>query len=301
MPKLIDDAYLNTLQKISTEGITKPDRTDVGSSKSVFGHSFHHSIEKVGNGIYRNLPFIQCRWYEPKHSFTELMWMLNGYTDNQYLLDRGVNFWTAQTSEEFLKDNPKVPVGTIGKGYGRQFRNFSGVDQLMNVYESLRDDPYSRRHIINLWNVPNLEYMSLPPCHFIYTFMCSPDIEGNITLNLHFHMRSNDVYLGLPYNLGFSGIFLILMAELLGYNVGEIYYTSTDAHLYENQLETVERLLSVVNEEGVRSDGLPLLAPQMTILKPLNTFEDMLSLEWDDVAVDCYNKGRKGYNVKMAV
>ena len=297
---LIDQPYLNTLKYILENGVDKPDRTDVGSSKSVFGHLIKHRIESLGNGIYRNLPFIQCRWFEPKHAFTELMWMLNGRVDNQYLVDRGVNFWTAQTSEEFLQGTG-IEVGTIGKGYGYQFRNFSGVDQLANVVESLRNDPYSRRHIINLWNVPNLPKMALCVCHFVYTFMCVPDEDGRIKLNLHVHMRSNDVYLGLPYNLAFTGIFLILMAELLGYTTGEILYTATDAHLYSNQLEVVERLLSVVEEEGVRSDGLPLFQPQMTILKPLETFEDMLSLEWEDVALDSFNKGRKGYGVKMAV
>lgn len=160
--KTIDLFYIDYLSHIVKYGVEKEDRTNIGINLSIFGTNYHHPLISVGDEFI-NLPFIQSRRFDPKNSFVELIWMLRGETSTKYLKERNVNFWDNNTSQDFLDKCNKshIPINTIGKSYSYQMRNFNGIDQLLRIYTSIKDNPFSRRHIISFWNPSELQDMSL--------------------------------------------------------------------------------------------------------------------------------------------
>jgi len=298
----VDLFYIEYLKKLISCGSSKTDRTNIGGNISIFGTSYHHIIEKKDDWFI-NLPFIQSRRFEPKNSFIELIWMLRGETNIQYLKDRGVNFWDHNTSVEFLSKNNKSHIvpNTIGKGYGYQMRNFNGIDQLSRVYTSLKNYTFSRRHVISFWNPSELQDMALEPCHWAYTFVCQKSEDDKIILNLHFNMRSSDFYLGFPTNIAFSSLWLCLFSKLLKYELGQVFYTASDVHIYNNQLKKVNLLIEEYKSKKLSDKNFCSSKPQIRLKKEITSLDDILNLEWEDIELKDFITGPKGFGVPMAI
>jgi thymidylate synthase len=288
-----DSYLLRDVKDIVNNGTWSDDRTSVGRNKKQFGHTFRIPIPEMHDQF--EMPFQQSRAFAPRIAFEELMWMLRGETDSYILKDKGINIWDANTSREFLdkKGLYNVNEGDIGKGYGYQMRNFHGVDQLRSVYNSLRDNPTSRYHLINLWNPAELSEMALPPCHYAYTFCVTN--EGK-TLNLHQSMRSSDVLYGRGYNVAFASMWLVFFAQALDMQVGEIFFTATDSHIYENQMDLANRMLNTYGKLG----SITFTPPLLKVNKELTCLNDVLDLEWSDIEISGFKSGPKFLSPEMA-
>ncbi|RHZ37781.1 thymidylate synthase [endosymbiont GvMRE of Glomus versiforme] len=123
--------------------------------------------------------------------------------------------------------------GDLGPIYGKQWRNFGGVDQLKALIENLKNNPFSRRHILTAWNPNELEKMALPPCHLLCQFEVSPDYRLSCLL----YQRSGDLFLGVPFNIASYSLLTMMLAQVCGYKVGKFIHIIGDAHLYLNHLK----------------------------------------------------------------
>lgn len=201
--------------------------------------------------VMADFPILKCKKIFPKLALKELLWMLQGRTDIQWLHDRKVTYW----------DEWELEDGTIGKSYGYQYRNFGGVDQVNNLVNEAINNPESRRLIISLWNPADMDEMALPPCQFLYQFTCVPVIKGGVPVknsyivDLHTLQRSGDAFLGVPYNFVFNGFFLLLFcdmctklstlfgAEKKDFIPGDVHHTINNYHLYVNHKDQTEEYL----------------------------------------------------------
>lgn len=292
MQDLYDHQYIEIMKDIMENGTLTEDRTSVGSSiQSFFKHIRFKSVPTLDG--FNSVPAMQCRTFSPRISFLEWKWMMNGNTDAKWLSDRGVHIWDGNTTREFLDSRglTDLPEGSIGKSYSYQFRNFGGVDQVKQLFESLRDNPTSRRHVVSIWNVGELKEAPLPPCAHLYEFMV---VDG--TLNLYQHLRSNDWLLGQPYNMMFGTFWLHSFAKALGFKVGEHALTSTNAHLYTNHIDSANETMTFW-----RNWGDVTTTPYMRINKELNTLEDILELHYEEVELLDWSRGPRHGNPEMAV
>jgi thymidylate synthase len=214
----IESEYLSLMAGILYGGKDKPDRTGVGT-KSVFGRTIKHDMAL-------GFPLLTTKKVNFENALTEILWILQGRTDIKYLIDNGVNYWTPNYEASGRTD------GTLGKVYGYQWRNFNGVDQLLNLLLAIKKDPSSRRLIVNAWNASDLDDMSLPPCHYGFQVYIN---DGK--MDLMWQQRSVDVFLGLPYDIAMYGILLEMLAKGNGYKPGQLIAQLGDCHLYNNHLE----------------------------------------------------------------
>jgi thymidylate synthase len=138
--------------------------------------------------------------------------------------------------------------------YGFQWRNFNGeydskkplkllggVDQVSKVIESIKTDPFSRRHIITNWNPCQLDKMSLPPCHILMQFYITEDSYRNKYLSCQFYQRSQDLFLGAPFNILSYAILTHLIALKTGTIAKELVMTVGDQHIYSNHLNQIKK------------------------------------------------------------
>jgi thymidylate synthase len=273
---VVDYDYINLLNLVKTEGISTTDRTSIGSSIQYFGTTLRFSTKDCF------APFIQCRTFSPKLCFLEWNWMMRGSTDVKELQKHNVHIWDGNSTREFLDSQnlQHIPENTIGKSYGYQFRSFGGVvDQVREVFDSLKNNPTSRRHVISIWNPLDKKDMALEPCFYSYTFVY---IDG--VLNLEVTSRSNDLLLGKPYNLGFSYFWLLSFSRALGYKMGDIRLNVANAHIYANQLDVVNKLTNYEFPSITTT-------PTCNLLKPVNIFEDILNLTFEDFEIKNWTKG----------
>lgn len=164
------------------------------------GNIFMLSGRQITIDLADGFPLLSGKKISPKHFLHELKWMLNGDTNIKYLNDNGSKIW-----DKWADKN-----GDLGPVYGKQFRNFRGVDQVANLIRGLKNEPFSRRHIISLWNPVELEWMALPPC--FYSFQV---IVKKGTVDLVVSQRSADVFIGLPYDVCFYSVFLNLIVNTI--------------------------------------------------------------------------------------
>lgn len=284
----VDYQYLNVIQDILNHGTWQSDRTSVGKSLQSFGQSI------MFDTMDKYAPFIQCRTFAPRLSFWEWQWMMNGKTDSKWLEDKKIYIWQPNTTREFLDNRGlnHLPEGELGPAYGKQFRDFGGVDQVQKVFDQIKSNPQSRRHIISIWNVPELDQAALEPCAYLYEFM----VEGK-TLHIHQHMRSADIVFGVPYNMSFAYYMLKSFADALGYKTGKYWLTMNNAHIYENQYDIAQEMLSHWKE----IDGSLKEIPKVEITQDISSLEDILNLDWSDVEVSDWERGPKIGQAKMAV
>lgn len=233
--------YANSLKTIKDMGVVTHNRTGI-DTKAIQHQYFYIKCPQ------RNFPMLRGKKVYPKMALKELVWMMMGRTDIQWLHDHKVTYW----DEWVLED------GTIGHSYGHQYRDFNGVDQIKELVDGMLNNPTSRRHIVNLWNASDLDKMALPPCMYDYHYSCVPigtEASPLYRVDLHSRARSNDSFLGVPYDFMFCGWFMTLIVTYLNlqnngnkYVVGDLHYTADDYHMYVNHKDAVEQYLHNVEE-----------------------------------------------------
>ncbi|GAP71441.1 thymidylate synthase [Candidatus Symbiothrix dinenymphae] len=219
-------AYLDLLQRVINEGVSKDDRTGTGTL-SVFGHQMRFNLAD-------GFPLMTTKKLHLKSIIYELLWFLKGDTNIQYLNDHGVRIWNEWADA----------TGDLGPIYGYQWRSwpdYAGghIDQISEIIDTLKSNPDSRRMIVSAWNVGAIPQMKLPPCHCFFQFYVA---EGRLSLQLY--QRSADIFLGVPFNIASYALLLQMVAQVTGLQAGDFIHTLGDAHIYKNHLEQVNLQLS---------------------------------------------------------
>lgn len=280
--------YIELLKNIRDNGFGKDDRTGVGS-RSIVG-------AQMRSDLFKGFPALLSRRVAPRIAFEELMFMLNGKSQTKELEEKNINIWKGNTSKEFQKKHGlgHLPEGDFGRMYGKQMREFTTgrmasdrngkwkqtfFDQLRYALNTLRSDPLSRRIIISQYNPAEATQGVLFPCHIMIQF-----IVTGTKLNCVYWMRSSDTVYGLPYNHMYYAFFTHMMAMLTGFEVGDLVYQAGDSHFYNNQIDMVDNLIERWD------NGLDLeFQPQVEFTKPIETLNDMLTYQWEDVIIQNYS------------
>jgi thymidylate synthase len=218
--------YLNLLQHILENGVSKTDRTGTGTM-SCFGSQLRFDLQK-------GFPMVTTKKLHLKSIVYELLWFLKGETNIKYLNEHGVSIWN-----EWADEN-----GELGPVYGKQWRSWEGadgvvVDQISQVIEQIKKTPDSRRLIVSAWNVADLSKMALMPCHALFQFYVA---DGKLSCQLY--QRSADVFLGVPFNIASYALLTMMMAQVCDLEVGEFVHTFGDVHLYNNHIDQAKLQLT---------------------------------------------------------
>ncbi|MEI7511781.1 MAG: thymidylate synthase [Candidatus Peregrinibacteria bacterium] len=218
--------YLNLAKHILETGSDKEDRTGVGI-RSIFGAQMRFDLSQ-------GFPLLTTKKLNVKAIIIELLWFLKGETNIKFLLENDVHIWDAWADEN----------GDLGNVYGKQWRRWEAkdgrvIDQIATVVESIKTNPYSRRHIVSAWNVGELESMALPPCHSFFQFYVA---DGKLSCQLY--QRSADIFLGVPFNIASYSLLTMMMAQVCGLKPGDFVHTLGDAHIYTNHFEQVNLQLT---------------------------------------------------------
>ena len=249
--------YLDLLDRILKEGTKKEDRTGTGTI-SVFGHQMRFNLEE-------GFPCLTTKKLHLKSIIHELLWFLAGDTNVKYLQENGVRIWN-----EWADEN-----GDLGHVYGYQWRSWPDykgghIDQISEVVETLKQNPDSRRIIVNAWNVADIENMNLPPCHAMFQFYVA---DGRLSLQLY--QRSADCFLGVPFNIASYALLLQMMAQVTGLKAGDFIHTLGEAHLDLNHIEQAK--LQLTRE--------PYALPKMKINPDV---KDIFSFKFEDFSLEDY-------------
>ncbi|MDD3799664.1 MAG: thymidylate synthase [Novosphingobium sp.] len=260
--------YLDLMRRIWEGGDERVDRTGVGT-RSVFGAEMRFDLSDG------KMPLLSTKRVYWKTATREFLWFLTGETNIRPLCAQKVEIWTDWPLDHFRKETGDpmsreefsarivedaefaARWGNLGPVYGKQWVDWpvydldgaddfgpvyrkrdKGVNQVAQVVDSLRHNPGSRRHIVEGWNVAELDSMALPPCHKTYQF----HVAGN-RLNGLLYQRSCDVALGLPFNLWGGALFIRMLAQQAGLEPGELVWMGGDTHLYLNHAPLVEEQL----------------------------------------------------------
>jgi thymidylate synthase len=277
--------YHNLMKFILDNGVEKMDRTGVGT-RSIFGYQMRFNLSD-------GFPLLTTKRVHFKSILHELLWFIRGDTNIRYLVSNGVNIWNDWPYQNWLKEtgqnvkyqtyspewraNMKEFVekikeddefaskyGDLGPVYGRQWRNFDGVDQLAQLIDDLNNNAHSRRLIVSAWNpedIPVMVKSGLPPCHTLFQFYVA---DGKLSCQLY--QRSADVFLGVPFNIASYALLTFMIAKVTGFEPGDFVHTFGDAHLYLNHFDQVNEQLS--------RDSYPL--PNLIINDEASTLFDFL-------------------------
>ncbi|MBR5083310.1 MAG: thymidylate synthase [Prevotella sp.] len=250
--------YLDLLDRIMKEGVTKSDRTGTGT-KSIFGHQMRFHMED-------GFPLLTTKKLHLKSIIYELLWFLQGNTNVHWLQEHGVRIWN-----EWADEN-----GELGPVYGHQWRSWPDydggtIDQISNVVEQIKHHPDSRRMIVSAWNVAEVDRMALPPCHTMFQFYVA---DGRLSLQLY--QRSADTFLGVPFNIASYALLLQMMAQVTGLQAGDFIHTTGDTHVYLNHLEQVQLQLT----------RTPRPLPVMRINPDV---KDIFSFRYEDFQLEGYD------------
>lgn len=285
--------YLEFLEHIKKSGVLKEDRTNTGTI-SVFGYQMRFDLSE-------GFPLLTTKRVHLKSIIHELLWFISGNTNIKYLVDNDVRIWNEwpyaafqksseynnETMDEFVEkiknDNDFASKwGDLGPVYGYEWRHFEGkdgfVDQLANVIDQIKNNPDSRRLIVNSWHAAYIDKMALPPCHLLFQFY----VQNN-KLSCQLYQRSADAFLGVPFNIASYALLTMMVAKICNLELGEFVHTMGDAHIYVNHQEQVDKQLS-------RS---PRSLPKMIIHGDQKTIDDF---KFEDFELVDYNphKGIKG-------
>lgn len=247
--------YLNLLQDILDNGDRRLDRTGVGT-RAVFGRSMRFDLSA-------GFPLFTTKRVYWRTAFKEMLWMISGDDNIRALLEQNVHIWTdwpAKRYRETTGDNIADAEfeyrvlndaafarkwGSINRGYGYQWRHWPGrdggeIDQLAKLVESIRNNPASRRHILEGWNVADVDGMALPPCHKTYQFLVSSDNKLSCVLSA----RSTDSVLGLPFNIINAALLTHMLAQQCDLMPHELIYNGSDVHVYSTHEAQVREQVS---------------------------------------------------------
>ena len=288
-------AYLDLLGHILEHGTVKGDRTGTGT-RSVFGYQTRYDLRQ-------GFPLLTTKKIHWKSVVHELLWFIRGDTNIRYLVQNGVRIWNEWPFQHYLEATGRARAfpkhgpdwrsalkdfttriaedadfaaawGDLGPVYGRQWRNFNGVDQLREVVGNIRRNPDSRRHIVTAWNpadIPEMVKAGLPPCHTLFQFYVA---DGALSCQLY--QRSADVFLGVPFNIASYALLTHLVARDCNLGVGDLVHTLGDAHLYSNHLEQAE----------LQRTRAPRPLPRLHIAPEA---PDMFALEFEDIELLDYD------------
>jgi thymidylate synthase len=262
----IENEYKGLLSGIFYGGMEKEDRTGTGT-RSVFGRTIKHDMAL-------GFPLLTSKRISFNAARTELLWILQGRTDLKYLEDNGVNYWRPDYIRSGRTDE------TLGPVYGKQWRDFNGVDQLKELVYSINTNPSSRRLMVSAWAPHEMNEMVLPPCHYAFQVYIN-----NGVIDLMWQQRSADVFLGLPYDIAMYGLLLEMLAKGSDLIPGQLIGQLGDCHLYNNHLGQTQTYLdrpkralpSITLEEGIR------------ISKKMDAYESLIIPEKNQIKLTNYN------------
>lgn len=234
--------YLDALQHVLDHGTVRSDRTGTGTI-SIFGMQQRYDLSM-------GFPAVTTKKLAWRAVVSELLWFIEGSSDERRLAEithghreGGTTIWTANATAPYWLEKAAFE-GDLGRIYGVQWRRWrkvdgTTVDQLHELIEGIKRDPYGRRHILTAWNPGELDQMALPPCHCFAQFYVA-----NGKLSCQLYQRSNDLFLGSVFNIASYSLLTHMIAQVCGLGVGEFIHTTGDAHIYLNHVEQVKEQLS---------------------------------------------------------
>ena len=257
-------AYLDLLQDVKDNGVGKDDRTGTGT-RSVFGRQLRCDLAT-------GFPLLTTKKVFLRGIIHELLWFVRGDTNIKYLVENNVGIWNEWPFQNYLVKNgldAKLEKhscewqykleefidnirkdedfakqwGELGPVYGKQWRNFSGIDQLDWVINEIKTNPTSRRLIVSAWNPAEIEEMAkagLPPCHTLFQFYVSHDNK----LSCQLYQRSADLFLGVPFNIASYALLTMMVAQVCNLELGDFVHAFGDVHIYNNHIDQVNEQLS---------------------------------------------------------
>jgi len=259
------DQYLKLLEHILENGEEKQDRTGTGTI-SCFGYQMRFDLSK-------GFPMLTTKKLHLKSIIYELLWFLKGDTNIQYLKEHNVKIW-----DEWADAN-----GNLGPVYGHQWRSWQGADgatfdQIAMAIDQIKNNPDSRRIIVNAWNVADLPKMALSPCHALFQFYVSAPSKGSTKkgkLSCQLYQRSADVFLGVPFNIASYALLTMMIAQVCDLEYGDFIHSFGDVHIYSNHVAQVKEQLG----------RAPFALPTMKINPEVKNIEDFV---FEDFTLENY-------------
>lgn len=277
-------SYLDLCKFVLENGTRKDDRTGTGTI-SWFGYQLRCSLSD-------GFPLLTTKKVFFKAVMIELLWFIQGSTNIRPLVINGVRIWNewpyqkfvksvdyqSETMDEFVEKIKSDELfalkhGELGPVYGKQWRDFFGKDQLLELEYNLKHNPFSRRHIISAWNPAQIDEMALPPCHAFVQFYVSGDGKK---LSCQLYQRSADVFLGVPFNIASYSALLMMLCHTCGYEPGDFVHTFGDVHIYTNHIEQIKTQLLRTPRE----------LPKLKILRKVDSIIDF---KYEDFEIEEYN------------
>ena len=244
--------YLDLCRHVLEHGEDRGDRTGTGT-RSLFGYQMRMDLRE-------GFPLLTTKKVFFRGLAEELIWIISGNTNIQPLVKKNVKIWNdwpydaykksadyqGESMEEFIvriadDDAFAAMYGNLGPVYGHQWRDFFGIDQLKDLIRGLREDPFSRRHILCAWNPAQIQEMALPPCHAFIQFYVSADRKY---LSCQMYQRSADIFLGVPFNIASYALLTHMLAQVCGYEAKDFVHTFGDAHIYQDHISLIEEQLT---------------------------------------------------------
>lgn len=252
-----EDYYIDLLKDLMLNGNIKTDRTGTGT-RSLFAKGYTIDIEN-------DFPLLTTKKVSFHNIAHELLWFMGNhytgkYTDFErtnikYLVDNNVRIWDDWPYEIYVKNGGQLSMpafremikrdddfaranGNLGPVYGKQWTAWgdSAIDQILLLEQGIKNNPFSRRHVLGAWNVDDIGQMALPSCHLMTIFYCHEQ-DGETYLSCDFKMRSNDYFLGNPYNIASYALLTYMLAKVCGMKPKYLNFSATDVHLYSNHIE----------------------------------------------------------------
>lgn len=283
MLNTLDSKYKNLVQNVLQNGDEKTDRTGTGTI-SLFGQELTHDMRE-------GFPLLTSKKMSYKSIFAELLWFMRGQTNIKHLHDDNCHIWDGDWNKNLSEDIKSLPkedlyndFGCLGKIYGYQWRGLK-IDQLKTVIENIRKDPLSRRHIVNSWNVNDLNDMVLPPCHYSYQF-----VSNGKELSVLVSQRSADLLLGVPFNIASYGALLTLVAKMTNHIPRFVKLSFGDCHIYKNH---VDGALRQINQKEYDLPELEL--PKNIDYRNIDLDHLLLLLDVDKFKIKNYNHSSRIY------
>lgn len=276
--------YLDLCRHVLEHGEKREDRTGTGTI-STFGYQMRFDLTK-------GFPLLTTKKVFYRGIFEELLWFLSGNTNIKPLVDKKVGIWNewpydkyskspdfkGETLEEFIekiRDDQEFAdkYGDLGPVYGKQWRDFNGVDQISQLIEGIKNNPFSRRHLVVAYNPSEVKDMALPPCHSLFQFYVSADGKK---LSCQLYQRSGDVFLGVPFNIASYSLLLAMVAQVCDLEPYEFIHTFGDVHIYLNHLDQIDEQLS----------RTPRPLPKLVLNKDVKNIFDF---KYEDIKIEDYD------------
>lgn len=283
--------YLALMEKIMLDGFDKPTRTGT-DARSLTSSSLRFLLTNRDGKMI--LPLLTTKNVPLRLVLTELIWFINAGHKSQDLASQNNHIWDPNGSREFLDKSgfQDRPEGELGPIYGVQWRHWNGswkdnftsvkgIDQLSIVINSIKNDPYGRRHIVTSWNPEQLTEAALPPCHHCYQFVVrpnKPESKEPYWLDCVLSMRSNDLPLGAPFNIASYSLLTHMIAKITKLHAGEFIMNMADCHIYHNQFDGCR----------IQLERIPKPFPTIEFRKELQSISDLESMKIEDILLVDY-------------